>query len=519
MNFAIYGRKSIYSDRSDSVEAQFTMCRKYIDFKFQGQIENCAQYSDEGYTGANTDRPGLQSLLTDVQDDMVDILVIYRLDRLSRDIRDFSNIYSILIEHNVMFISIRENIDTNTPIGRAMMYVTMVFAQMERETIAERVSDGLLMLAQKGCWTGGIAPIGYKTKDIVLNGKKHVILDIDPKGAQYIKFIFDTFLDNGYSVSRMAREFRDKGIKTINQKFCSTSAIYEILTSPYYAEDTPEIYDYYEALGCQMAVSRDMWNGKSGVMIYGRRNGRHIMRSKDRWTVCPGLHEPFISAERWLAAQSQMKKNVFNKTSKYDTALLKGVVRCKCGCLMRVDSKKLLSGVSRYYACTKRASQGVKVCDMRAIRCEMLDEKVLNILREIKDDPDTAMKYAHLTDKKVSRKIASRNYRAEISNIELKIKKLTSSLSEANGSGAMKYIVKQIEEYDRDMQQIRREEQLHRASERKAKAEVHSVQEKAERIADMVDNFDIKSAAERNSILREVIRECKWDGERLFILL
>ena len=155
MKFAIYGRKSVYSDHSDSVDNQFRMCREYVAFRFSGKVDIIEQYSDEDYTGANTDRPDLQRLLSDVKAGLVDVLVVYQLDRLSRDVRDFSNIYSLLEEKHVMFVSIKENIDTNTPIGKAMMYVTVVFAQMERETIAARVTDNMLGLAKKGYWTGG----------------------------------------------------------------------------------------------------------------------------------------------------------------------------------------------------------------------------------------------------------------------------------------------------------------------------------------------------------------------------
>ena len=119
MRFATYGRKSVYSDKSDSVNNQERMCREYVEFRFKDNIESFETYSDEGFTGANTNRPGLKRLLDDVTDGLVDALIVYQLDRLSRDVKDFANIYSTLEEKNVMFISIKENIDTATPIGRA----------------------------------------------------------------------------------------------------------------------------------------------------------------------------------------------------------------------------------------------------------------------------------------------------------------------------------------------------------------------------------------------------------------
>ena len=106
MRFATYGRKSVYSDRSDSVNNQERRCREYAEFRFK-DIEAFEVYSDEGYTGANTDRPGLKRLLEDVGDGLVDALIVYQLDRLSRNVKDFANIYASL-EEKLSLIHISE---------------------------------------------------------------------------------------------------------------------------------------------------------------------------------------------------------------------------------------------------------------------------------------------------------------------------------------------------------------------------------------------------------------------------
>ena len=133
MRFFNYGRKSVFSDKSDSINNQFRMCREHCEARFPGQIDSWTEFSDEAFTGANTDRPGLQRMLAEIRAGSCDVLVVYQLDRLSRDVRDFSNLYSLLEDHSVKFLSVKESIDTSTPIGRAMMYVTAVFAQMERK--------------------------------------------------------------------------------------------------------------------------------------------------------------------------------------------------------------------------------------------------------------------------------------------------------------------------------------------------------------------------------------------------
>lgn len=246
MRFATYGRKSVYSDKSDSVNNQERMCREYADFRFKGQIDSFETYSDEGFTGANTNRPGLKRLLMDIGDGLVDVLIVYQLDRISRDIRDFSNIYATLEEKGVMFISIKENIDTNTPIGKAMMYVTMVFAQMERETIAARVTDNLEGLARKGFWTGGKAPQGYSLERVKVNGKNHVTLSINSDEAAHIQWLFDIFLENNYSLWGMQVALKEQGVKTINGAFFHASRLHKLLSAPYCVQATKEIYDFFQ---------------------------------------------------------------------------------------------------------------------------------------------------------------------------------------------------------------------------------------------------------------------------------
>ena len=212
MKFCCYGRKSVFSEKSDSIDNQFRMCREYVDVKYSGQVDSFDKYSDEDFTGANTSRPALQRLLSDIADGCFDVLVVYQLDRLSRNVRDFSNIYASLEEHGVKFISIKENIDTSTPIGRAMMYVTVVFAQMERETIAARVADNMIGLAKKGYWVGGKPPIGYVSSQIIVDGKKQVTIERDQDGIKYVNWIFETFKQSGKSLLSLERYFTDNGI-------------------------------------------------------------------------------------------------------------------------------------------------------------------------------------------------------------------------------------------------------------------------------------------------------------------
>ena len=523
MHFATYGRKSVYSDRSDSVDNQERMCREYVDLKFKDKAESFEIYQDEGFTGANTDRPGLKRLMDDVNDGLIDALVVYQLDRLSRDVKDFANIYATLEEKNVMFISIKENIDTTTPIGKAMMYVTMVFAQMERETIAARVTDNMVGLAKKGFWTGGNPPYGYKREKIQINGKMHSVIVPVPEAAEYVEWIYDTFLRNGYSLQGMETAFKKQGIRTVNGAFFSTTQLHKILTMPYCVPAAPEIWDYYNKLGCKMADERDTWDGKHGVMIYGRsteKNKKHQVQPHSEWVVIEGIHEPFIPADKWLAVQERFRQNVFEKKKKYDVPLLKGTLRCaKCGGLMQVARKKLAHGkVTSYYYCLKRMRQGVEECDMSSLKCELLDEKVLEVFRTIEADPDIIKKYTEIPEPK-SDSVSLKEIESKIKAQQLKIEKLTGALTEADGSSAAKYIISQIEKEDLNLEALKREMELAKIETKKSDSVVKTVEGKISEIAKLIKGLDGFTADERNEIVRDVVRECTWDGETIFLKL
>ena len=522
MRFANYGRKSVFSDKSDSVDNQLRMAREYAEMRFPGQIDSFVCYSDEDFTGANTNRPDLQRLISDIQDELIDVLIVYQLDRLSRDVRDFANIYALLEEHHVHFVSVKENIDTTTPIGKAMMYVTVVFAQMERETIAARVTDNMIGLAKKGYWTGGNPPKGYVRQNIVADGRKHVTIVPDPEGVAYVMDIADTFLHGGFSLQGFETYLKNKGIRTESGAFFSTSQLHKILTMPYCVEATAAIYDYYEAKGCIMDPDspREKWDGTHGVMIYGRsteRNKKHQLQPPEKWIVCIGRHDPFMPAEKWLEIQARFTRNKFYKTMKYNVPLLKGVLRCSCSSIMQVSRKKKTDGsVSSWYYCLKRMRQGVSVCSCSQIKIDILDEKVLDILRRIDHDPELIRNYS--TSLSGPKSIVDTSTLSQrISATEAKIRRLASSLALHDDSSASKYIIEEMERLDAELAALKQERLAVSSWERQARIENKTLEEKASEISVLLRDFDSFTAFERNEIARNVISQCIWDGEELFL--
>ena len=157
---AIYARQSVDRADSISIESQIEFC------KYELKGGSFREYKDRGYSGKNTTRPQLQQLLADIRRGEVEKVIVYKLDRISRSILDFSNMMELFQQYQVEFVSSTEKFDTSTPMGRAMLNICIVFAQLERETIQKRVCDAYYSRSQKGFHMGGKPPYGYRLEEM-----------------------------------------------------------------------------------------------------------------------------------------------------------------------------------------------------------------------------------------------------------------------------------------------------------------------------------------------------------------
>ena len=166
---AIYTRKSTeegLDQNFNSLDAQRDACENYIaSQKSEGWLMARERYDDGGYSGGNMERPGLKKLLDDVRSGMVDIIVVYKIDRLSRSLADFAKLVEIFDEHKVTFVSVTQAFNTTTSMGRLTLNILLSFAQFERELAGERVRDKIAASRQRGIWMGGMPPLGYDVSD------------------------------------------------------------------------------------------------------------------------------------------------------------------------------------------------------------------------------------------------------------------------------------------------------------------------------------------------------------------
>ena len=190
----------------NSLDAQYDASQAYIRSQVHaGWTMVRAKYDDGGFSGGNTDRPALQRLLEDVRAGKVDIIVVYKVDRLTRSLADFAKLVELFDRHGVSFVSVTQQFNTTTSMGRLTLNVLLSFAQFEREVTSERIRDKISASKRKGLWVGGMAPLGYDTKDRKIT--------VNEAEAACVRTIFRSYLKLG-SLNLLMADLRARGIVT-----------------------------------------------------------------------------------------------------------------------------------------------------------------------------------------------------------------------------------------------------------------------------------------------------------------
>jgi site-specific DNA recombinase len=191
----------------NSLDAQYEASSAYIKSQVHaGWTLTQSRYDDGGYSGGSTDRPNLQRLLDDVRAHKIDVIVVYKVDRLTRSLADFAKLVELFDAHDVSFVSVTQQFNTTTSMGRLTLNVLLSFAQFEREVTSERIRDKIAASKRKGLWVGGPLPLGYELKD----GKLVVV----EEEAERVRIIFRRYLE----VSGINELVRDLGAKNICTK-------------------------------------------------------------------------------------------------------------------------------------------------------------------------------------------------------------------------------------------------------------------------------------------------------------
>lgn len=315
---AIYSRKSRFTDRGESIENQVEMCRRCLAVQFgQEAAADALVYEDEGFSGGNLERPRFKQMMSDALRRPFRAIAVYRLDRISRNTGDFARLIQDLDRLGIAFISVKEQFDTASPLGRAMMYISSVFSQLERETIAERIRDNMRELAKSGRWLGGVTPTGFASQSFTqeaANGKvkRCCRLREIPEEMATVRLIFAAFLET-QSLTQTEACLRRRGCLGKKGRGFSRFTIKAILTNPVYLRADPEAYAYLRESGAALFAGSDGFDGRYGVMAYNRtlqQPGKaHRPRPMTEWIVAVGQHPGVIPGRDWVAVQKILARN------------------------------------------------------------------------------------------------------------------------------------------------------------------------------------------------------------------
>lgn len=358
LNAVVYTRKST-DDGLDmefnSLDAQYEAAQTYIAARAHlGWTLSPTRYDDGGYTGGNMERPALQRLLRDIEAGQVHIVVTYKLDRITRSLIDFASLMVFFERHQVAFVSVTQEFDSSTPVGRLTLNILSSFAQYEREIISERTRDKMAASRRRGLFTGGIPPYGYQIDPV-----SHQLV-IDPEEAPVVERIYQEYLTT-QSVTAIVRMLNGEGIP-----------------SKRYQASTGRILGggpWSKAL-VRKILANPLYHGE--VRYHG----------KDY----PGRQPAIIDAETWQRVNAHLGSQVRTKRQTRQTALLKGLVRCgTCGGAMTPSSCTARHIVYRYYLCSDAHRHGNKACPTRVVSAGDLERLVLETVEGWVQHPETLL--------------------------------------------------------------------------------------------------------------------------------
>ena len=354
---AIYTRKSTEEGLEmdyNSLDAQRDACEAYITSqKSQGWVALRDAYDDGGISGGTLNRPAVQRLLEDVQAGLIDVVVVYKIDRLSRSLADFAKLVELFDAHQVTFISVTQSFNTTTSMGRLTLNILLSFAQFERELGSERVRDKIAASRAKGIWMGGMPPLGYDVKDRKLIP--------NPAETQLVKRIFERFVALG-SVTMLSNELRAEGVttkswttlkdKTRVGKLVNKGWLYKLFKNPVFV----------------------------GIAAH---KGKHY----------PGEHVSIIGRALWDQVQDMLSQRAPQKRSAQvrsmqGPSLLGGLLFADDGNAMTPSMTSKGNKVYTYYVNTASIKIGKDACKLARVPGADIDAAVVRKVRELLQSPE-----------------------------------------------------------------------------------------------------------------------------------
>lgn len=294
---AIYARQSIDKADSISVESQIEYC------KYETHGEPYEVYFDKGFSGKNTQRPQFLRMLSAVRSGKIKRVICYKLDRCSRSILDFTKLMEEFLNYDVEFVSCTEKFDTSTPMGRAMLSICVVFAQLERETIQQRIFDAYHARSRRGFYMGGRVPFGFRLEPYTIAGKKTSHYVPVPEEAAILIKMYDLYKDPEISQSDVTQALHACGYANPRQKdgLWQRSHIARLLKNPIYVKSDMAVYRYFAEQNVSIQNDPRDFIGTNGCYLYHKDGKKQLV-------LAP--HEGIIASDPWLRCANKTYRKI-----------------------------------------------------------------------------------------------------------------------------------------------------------------------------------------------------------------
>jgi site-specific DNA recombinase len=399
---AIYTRKSTEEGLGqdfNSLDAQRDSGEAYIRSQAgEGWTLLPDQYDDGGYTGANMERPAMRRLLADVQARKVDCVVVYKVDRLSRSIRDFAKIMEILDKHGTTFVSVTQQFNTTTSLGRLTLNILLSFAQFEREIISERTRDKQVLARKRGKWTGGHLPLGYNLEAgcLVVNAEE----------ADRVRQIFEWYLE-GQTVYGIVAKCADLGWH--NKQWTTKDG---------------KVYGGHPM--CKCHVYKMLANPLYAARI--RADGE----------VVAANHARAVDDRTFDLVQERLKENTRNPGTQHRPkleSLLRGLLYCTCcGSAMSPSYSSSKNRRYRYYVCIRAAQRNGATCTTRAVSAPVVEEAVIESVRRFVLAPGVVEEAARAARQRLTEEL--NQHREKLKTVNVKVRNAKSQVARATAMDA-----------------------------------------------------------------------------------
>jgi DNA invertase Pin-like site-specific DNA recombinase len=342
---AVYTRKSSeegLEQEFNSLDAQREACEAYVaSQRAEGWLVVADRYDDGGFSGGTLERPALKRLRVDIEAGKVDVVVVYKIDRLSRSLMDFSRLVEVFDQHKVTFVSVTQSFNTTTSMGRLTLNVLLSFAQFEREVIGERIRDKFAASRKRGIWMGGWAPLGYEVKD-----RKLIVNEVD---AKLVRSIFQRFVKTG-SATTLARQLIAENVRNKYGKLIDKGILYKMLSNPVYI----------------------------GVAVH-------------KGVSYPGEHVGIIDRKIWDRVQARFQENPRKRaaaTRAQTPALLKGIIFGPTGVAMSPTHTRKNGRLYRYYLSQTVLKLGAGDCPVARVPSAEIEKIVIDQVRILLLSPE-----------------------------------------------------------------------------------------------------------------------------------